>query len=55
MNLFLEDHDITKISNIHFYSWKGGLKTGIYYLRTKPKAKMQAFTLEPVVCEVCSA
>lgn len=57
MNLFLEDPDITRISNIHFYSWKNGLKTGIYYLRTKPKAKMIAFTMEPEknVCETCSA
>ena len=32
---------------MHFYSWKKGLKTGIYYLRTKPIAKAQQFTIEP--------
>jgi ribonucleotide reductase alpha subunit len=30
-----------------FYAWKQGLKTGMYYLRTKPKAKAQQFTLDP--------
>tara|TARA_Y100000389_G_scaffold205100_1_gene263158 strand:- start:2601 stop:5873 length:3273 start_codon:yes stop_codon:yes gene_type:complete len=55
MNLFIEEPDITRISNIHFYTWKNGLKTGLYYLRTKPKAKMQQFTIEPEKCESCSA
>ena len=32
---------------MHFYSWKCGLKTGIYYLRTKPQAKAQQFTIDP--------
>ena len=32
---------------MHFYSWKKGLKTGIYYLRSKPVAKAQQFTIEP--------
>ena len=53
MNIFIEDAEITKISNMHFYSWKKGLKTGIYYLRTRPKAKTIAFTSE--ICESCSA
>ena len=46
MNIFLDDPEISKISNMHFYSWKKGLKTGIYYLRTRPVARVQAFTLE---------
>lgn len=46
MNIFLEDPDITKLSNMHFYSWKKGLKTGIYYLRTRPVARVQAFSQE---------
>jgi len=46
MNIFLDDPDITKLSNMHFYSWKKGLKTGIYYLRTRPKARVQSFSLE---------
>ena len=53
MNIFIEDAEISKISNMHFYSWKKGLKTGIYYLRTRPKAKTIAFTSE--ICESCSA
>ena len=54
---------------MHFYSWKKGLKTGIYYLRTKAVSKSQQFTIEPElkkkieqfsgnkeeVCESCSA
>ena len=47
LNLFVEDTDFTKISNMHFYSWKVGNKTGVYYLRTRPKARMTAFTLDP--------
>ena len=47
LNLFVEDPDISKLSNMHFYAWRSGLKTGCYYLRTRPKAKMSAYTLEP--------
>jgi ribonucleotide reductase alpha subunit/intein/homing endonuclease len=47
LNLFVEDPDIARISNMHMYAWSKGLKTGIYYLRTRPKAKMSAFTLDP--------
>ena len=32
---------------MHFFSWKKGLKTGLYYLRTKAKAAPQQFTIEP--------
>jgi ribonucleotide reductase alpha subunit len=32
---------------MHFYAWDKGLKTGIYYLRTKPKHQAQQFTIEP--------
>ena len=47
LNLFIEDPDISKISNMHFYAWRAGLKTGCYYLRTRPKARMSAYTLTP--------
>lgn len=47
LNLFMEDPDITRISNMHFYGWSKGLKTGMYYLRTRAKAKTQAFTIDP--------
>lgn len=46
LNLFMEDADFSRISNAHFYSWKRGLKTACYYLRTRPKAKMSAYTLD---------
>lgn len=46
LNLFVEDPDFNKLSNMHFYSWKKGLKTGIYYLRTRPKAKTIAFSID---------
>lgn len=35
---------------MHFYSWKKGLKTGMYYLRTKPKAHAIQFTVDQEVC-----
>lgn len=47
LNLFLGDPDFRKLSSMHFYAWKKGLKTGIYYLRTKAAASAQKFTLEP--------
>lgn len=49
MNLFLEDPDFKKLTSMHFYSWGKGLKTGCYYLRSKPKAKVQQFTVDPTV------
>ena len=47
LNLFVEDPEFSKLSNMHFYGWKRGLKTGVYYLRTRPRAKISAFTIEP--------
>jgi ribonucleoside-diphosphate reductase alpha chain len=47
LNLFVEDPEFSKLSNMHFYGWKKGLKTGVYYLRTRPRAKITAFTIEP--------
>ena len=47
LNLFLDKPDFNKITSMHFYSWKKGLKTGQYYLRTKPVAQAQQFTIEP--------
>jgi ribonucleotide reductase alpha subunit len=46
LNLYLEDPDFNKLTNMHFYSWTKGLKTGLYYLRTRPKAKTMAFTID---------
>lgn len=53
MNLFLENPNVSKLSSMHMYAWKSGLKTGMYYLRTKAKSKAIQFTLEP--CTTCSA
>jgi ribonucleoside-diphosphate reductase alpha chain len=47
MNLFVDNPTNGKLSSIHMYAWKKGLKTGMYYLRTKPKAKAIQFTLDP--------
>ena len=46
-NLWMKDPSYQKLTSMHFYSWKKGLKTGIYYLRTKAKAAPQQFTIEP--------
>ena len=47
LNLWMEDPTPTALTNMHFYSWKSGLKTGIYYLRRKAKHQAQQFTIEP--------
>ena len=47
LNLFMEAPNFNNLSAMHLYSWKKGLKTGIYYLRTRPVTKAQQFTIEP--------
>lgn len=47
MNLFVENVSTSKLSSIHMYGWELGLKTGMYYLRTRPAAKPVQFTLDP--------
>jgi len=47
MNLWMESPKSNKLSSMHFYAWDKGLKTGIYYLRTKAKHQAQQFTIEP--------
>ena len=54
LNLFMADPEYNKMTSMHFYTWKQGLKTGQYYLRTKPAASAQQFSIEPE-CESCSA
>ena len=49
MNLFIEDPDFKKMTSMHFYSWSLGLKTGMYYLRTRPRASTQKFTVDPAM------
>jgi ribonucleotide reductase alpha subunit len=68
LNLWIEDPNYNVLTAMHFHSWRSGLKTGIYYLRRKPKHQAQQFTIEPELrksspeseadnepCEMCSA
>jgi ribonucleoside-diphosphate reductase alpha chain len=67
MNLFVENPTTAKLSSMHMYAWKKGLKTGMYYLRTRAKASPIQFTIDPTKygggaackmeegCVVCSA
>ena len=64
-NLWMENPNYKKLTAMHFYAWNSGLKTGLYYLRTKAKATPQQFTIDPNMktnagsddeetCESCS-
>jgi len=63
LNLWLEDPNYNSMTSMHFYSWNKGLKTGIYYLRRRPRHHAQQFTIEPnavpkeqeAACEMCSS
>ena len=68
MNIFMGVPDYKKLNSCHFWSWKNGLKTGMYYLRTKPAKSAIKFTVDPNMvkrnqelmqenepCEMCSA
>jgi len=66
LNLWMEEPDYKSLTTMHFYGWQKGLKTGIYYLRRKPKHQPQQFTIgvdvekqqqidkEDEPCETCS-
>ncbi len=49
LNLFVEQPNFAKLSSMHFYTWKKGLKTGMYYLRTKAAADAIKFTVDAAV------
>ena len=66
MNVFLDEPNDSKLNSCLFWGWKNGLKTGMYYLRSKPSgdaikvtvdpkliAKVKSYNLEP--CDMCSA
>lgn len=64
LNLYSSDPTFKKLSSMHFYAWSKGLKTGVYYLRTRAAVDAQQFTIEAPIrfnakeeteCEVCSA
>lgn len=46
MNIFMSDVNFAKLTSMHFYAWKAGLKTGMYYLRTKAAVGAVKFTIE---------
>jgi ribonucleotide reductase alpha subunit len=66
MNIFMENPTVAKLSSMHMYGWRKGLKTGMYYLRTRAKAKPQQVTVpmaeaaaacrrdNPEACMMCS-
>lgn len=63
LNLFVQEPTIARLSSMHFYAWRKGLKTGMYYLRTKSAVQAIKFSLEaakveskdPAECLLCSA
>ena len=65
LNLFFEEPKNSTLGSAHLYGWKRGLKTGSYYIRSRPKVQAQQFTIDPKyrkvinqsnyeVCESCS-
>ncbi len=59
LNIFMESPNMAKLTSMHFYAWKKGLKTGMYYLRTKAAADAIKFTVqtqaEPAMTPVVSS
>jgi ribonucleoside-diphosphate reductase alpha chain len=51
LNLFMQSPNVAKLTSMHFYAWEKGLKTGMYYLRTKAAADAIKFTIEAQVKE----
>ncbi|MCC6702129.1 MAG: ribonucleoside-diphosphate reductase subunit alpha [Fluviicola sp.] len=51
LNIFMENANFGKLTSMHFYGWKKGLKTGMYYLRTKAATDAIKFTVDKVVAE----
>ena len=46
LNIFMENPSVAKLTSMHFYGWKKGLKTGMYYLRSKAAADAIKFTVQ---------
>ena len=55
LNIHIAEPNFGKMSSMHFYGWKMGLKTGMYYLRTKPAANAIQFTLDKSKMKLASA
>jgi ribonucleoside-diphosphate reductase alpha chain len=47
LNLFFEEPTTKILTSAMFYAWKNGLKTGVYYVRSRPKTQAQQFTIDP--------
>jgi ribonucleoside-diphosphate reductase alpha chain len=47
LNLFFEEPTTRVLTSAMFYAWKNGLKTGVYYVRSRPKTQAQQFTIDP--------
>ena len=54
LNMFVADPTYKKMTSMHFYAWRKGLKTGQYYLRSKPAARAIQVTVAPPDCTACS-
>ncbi|KIC96291.1 ribonucleoside-diphosphate reductase subunit alpha [Flavihumibacter solisilvae] len=52
LNLFVSSPTASKLTSMHFYAWKKGLKTGMYYLRTQAAAQAVQFTVDKTVAEI---
>ena len=52
LNLFVSSPTAAKLTSMHFYAWKKGLKTGMYYLRTQAAAQAVQFTVDKAVAEI---
>jgi len=55
LNIFMENPSVAKLSSMHFYGFRRGLKTGMYYLRTRAKAKPQQVTIAPTALSLSPA
>lgn len=55
LNIFIKDPDFMKLTRCHFYGWKNGLKTGLYYLRSQPAVDPIKFGLDPLVIKEIKA
>ena len=51
LNIHLDNPSVAKLTSLHFYAWGSGLKTGMYYLRTRPKADAIQFTVDQSLLE----
>ena len=52
MNLFLREPSVEQVSSMHMYAFNRGLKTGQYYLRTRPRTRAQQLSVVPAACSI---